>query len=125
MPSARRATVQLKPEDTAQEATAVADEATQAIKAAAATPAKSFRRAMDWQTQAAVDLARAYQEEAVEANRRLGEAWSSGVRAIWWSPLAAPAAAFAAGCIFMEVAACTSAALARQWGELLAGPPRA
>ena len=106
-----------KPEDTVQAATAAVDEATRAVNEAARTATEASRRSADRQAEAAVQIARAYQDEVAEANRRLVGAWTAGLEAGWGGVVEAQRAWFSGGLALIDLNTRWQRLALEQWSE--------
>jgi hypothetical protein len=106
-----------KPEDTVQAATAAVDEATRAVNEAARTATEASRRSADRQAEAAVQIARAYQDELSEASRRIAGAWTSGLEARWGGAFEAQRAWYSAGLALLDAGVRWNRIVLEQWSE--------
>ena len=109
-----------KPEDAAavDEAARAVKEATRAMSEAGRASAEATRRAMERQADAAVEIARAYQEELAELNSQLIESWSIGAEANWRAGLELQRAWLGAGAAFLDASARWNRLALQLWEDL-------
>ena len=110
--------VNRKPDDTVESATAALEEVASTVSEASRTSAEATRRSADRQVEAAIAIARDYQNELAELNRRLVGAWGSGLEAGWGGAIEVQRAWVSAGLALVDANTRWQRLALEQWSEM-------